>query len=215
MTPIDPLDANDVRIIAVPPAGFALSTVEIVMDLGLRTSTRRVARVDAGVPLHVNIVREARYFARATADHDGAIADSGYLNFNAFEKNQALPLSPPVTEATFDGTSSFTAVADTTVCEARAKQDPNTATAQPGCETVLEHVLTPSAAGGASIRILTTDRATTIPDVTRLGLPRPIGLYTWTVTQFPTLGRVENVSGEDARAVTPFSTTAPRTIDVH
>jgi hypothetical protein len=64
------------------------------------------------------------------------------------------------------------------------------------------------------VRIATTDRATTLPDVTRVGLPQPAGRYTWTLEHFPTLVHIERFSGVDARVVPPSWTSAPRVIDV-
>lgn len=195
----DVKDVNDITFFAEPPKGFALSTLDLVMDFGVRTSARTVARVAAGQLLHLAVVREARYFVRATAALNGATTDSGLFNFNPFKQNVALLLPPPVSEASFDGTNVLTAVAD-----------PAPGTVQ----RIVEHVLVPAAATGARLRIATFSRETTIPDLSRLGLPRPAGLYTWTVQQFPTLRRVDGLSGEDVRLVTPFSTTAPRSIEL-
>jgi hypothetical protein len=211
----DPDDINDVRFIAVPPAGFALSLVDVVMDLGLRTNARPVARVAAGTPLHIQIIRGARYFVRATATNGGATSDSGLQYFDPFQDNVRLSLPPPVSDATFDGSNAFSAVADTTICDmanatAKAK---NPAEVDQACVSVVEHVLVPPA-NGISIRIATTDRVTTLPDLSRLGVPRPVGPYTWTVQQFPTLGRVDHLSGEDVRVMVPVSTAAPQVLEL-
>jgi hypothetical protein len=184
------IDNVDVRFVAVPPVGFALSLVDVVMDFGLRTSARPVARVAAGTPLHLRIARGARYFARATATQGGATSDTGLQGIDVFQKDTVLSLPPPVTEATFDGGGELTALTQT---------------------GVVEHVLVPSG-GGGSIRIATAERVTTLPDLTRLGLARATGPHTWTVHHFPTVGRIDVFSGEDVRIVAPFSTSVPHVI---
>ena len=197
VVPMSALDekasSSDVTFVAPPPPGFTPSTLEVVMDLGVRTSARPVARVAAGAPLRINVVRDARYFVHATATREGAISDSGLQYFNPFDKTVTLTLPPPVTEATFDGSVELSAAAGA---------------------GVVEHVLAPSSAGAVSLRIATADRATKVPDLIRLGLPRPAGRYSWTVQHFPTLNRIESFSGEDVRVVVPVSTTAPRVIEL-
>jgi hypothetical protein len=41
-----------------------------------------------------------------------------------------------------------------------------------------------------------------------------VGPYTWTVQQFPTLSRIDSLSGEDVRVAVPVSTTAPQAIEL-
>jgi hypothetical protein len=216
MKAIEAVAVNDIKFVALPPAGYALSMLDVVMDLGVRTSARPVARIAAGSTLHLAIVPGARYFVRATATHAGAIADSGLQPFDPFQDAVAVTLPPPITDATFDGINGFSAVAAPTACDAAnalAKaQDPKAAAVP--CVSLIEHVLVPSAIG-TSFRVVTTDRAASLPDLTRIGVPRPAGPYSWTVQQFPTLKRTDNLSGEDIRVFVPVSITAPRVIDLH
>ena len=202
-------DATDVLINAVPPPGFTVSSIELVMDLGLRTSAQVIARLENNVPRTVQIVRPARYFVHAIAKQGDAIADSGLQYFNPFVKLDTF-LPRVVKESSFDPATGFTAVADNTICEIT----PTFGTDHPACRSVVEHVLVPESAAGTSLRLLTTDRVAALPDVTSLGVPPVHGRYTWTVLQYPTQRRVDGISGEDVRVVVPFSTTAPRVIDV-
>ncbi len=185
--------ANDITFIAVPPAGFALSMVDVVIDFGVRTSARPVAHVAAGVPLHIAIVADARYFAHARATHDGAFSDSGLQRFNPSDKTMALKLPAPVENTAFEAGGELSA------------------TTSAG---VVEHVLVPSSPAGTSLRIATEERTTMLPDLARLGLTRPTGSYAWSVQHFPTLEHIDDLGGEDARVMTPVSTTKPRTIEL-
>jgi hypothetical protein len=162
------------------------------------------------VPFHLEGVRDARYFVRATAKQGESISDSGlqYLDLSISKTTVLLPRA--VKESSFDAATGFTAVADNTICEIT----PTFGTDKPACRSVVEHVLVPASATGTSLRLLTTDRVTALPDVTSLGVPAVRGRYTWTVLQYPTQSRVDGISGEDVRVVVPFSTTAPRVIDL-
>lgn len=183
--------ANDIRFIALPPAGFALSMVDVTMDFGLRTAARPVASVTAGTPLRIAIVADARYFARVRALHDGAISDSGRRYFNPFDKAVALTLPPPIAEAKFN------------------RGDFSAATSK----GVIEHVLMPAAADGISLRIASESGFITVPDLSRLGLGRPTGSYSWVVQHFAELPHVDDLGG-DGRVNAPVSSSAPRTIDL-
>ena len=202
-------DAADVLINAVPPPGFTVSSIELVMDLGLRTSAQVVTPLENNVPMPVQIVRPARYFVHAIAKRGEATADSGLQYFNPFVKTDVL-LPRVVKESSYDAATGFTAVADNTICEIT----PTFGTDRPACRSVVEHVLVPESPSGTSLRLLTTDRVTALPDVTSLGVPAVRGRYTWTVLQYPTQRRVDGISGEDVRVVTPISTTAPRVLDL-
>ena len=203
-------DTNQLTIDAVPPPGFTVSSIDLVMDLGLRTSAQTIARPANGAPFRLDIVRSARYFVRAVARRGEAISDSGLQFINPFVARTTVLLPRVVKESAFDASAGFTAVADDTICEIT----PTFGTDNPACRSVVEHVLVPASPAGTSLRVLTTDRATALPDVTSLGVPAPRGKYAWTVLQYPTVQRVDGLSGEDARAVASFSTTAPRFIDL-
>lgn len=183
---------NDIRFIVRPPAGFALTAVEVVMDFGLRTAARTVATVAAGTPLRLAIVAEARYFARVRAARDGATSDSGLQAFDPALPSMALTLPPPLPEAAYHG-GGFS-VATT--------------------KGVVEHVLVPAGPGGVSLRLATAAATATLPDLEGLGVPRLRGTYSWTVHHFATLQHVDDLGGEDGRVVNPVSVTPPRLIEL-
>ena len=188
--------AIEVRFIAAAPAGFALSMVDVMMDFGLRTAARPVASVAAGTPLRIAVVADARYFARVRALHAGVVSDSG---FQPFDPNPAkavvvLTLPPPIADAKFER-GNFSAMPVPS-------------------KGVVEHVLTPASAAGISLRLATAAGITALPDLTRLGLTRMTGRYSWSVQHFPALEHIEDLGGEDGRLFTPVSTTAPRPIDL-
>lgn len=203
-------EAPELTIDAVAPPGFTVSSIDLVMDFGLRTSGQTIAHLANRVLFHLEGVRDARYFVRATAKQGESISDSGlqYLDLSISKTTVLLPRA--VKESSFDAATGFTAVADNTICEIT----PTFGTDKPACRSVVEHVLVPASATGTSLRLLTTDRVTALPDVTSLGVPAVRGRYTWTVLQYPTQSRVDGISGEDVRVVVPFSTTAPRVIDL-
>ncbi|CAN5860858.1 hypothetical protein BH11MYX4_BH11MYX4_38080 [soil metagenome] len=210
MNPIDLAnDSSDTVFEPVVPPGFTLTTLDVVLDFGARTSAQLVAHVLPGAAWHVEVARAARYFVRAIATKDGAISDSGLQYFNPFAPKTTILLPRVVKESSFDPAAGLSAAADNTVCEIT----PSLA-AKPACLSVVEHVLVPHSPTCTALRIATTDRVTALPDVTPLGVPRVSGRYTWTVQQFPTLPRIDRLSGEDVRVVTPVSATAPRVIDL-
>jgi len=203
-------ESNDLVIDAVPPPGFTVSSIDLGMDLGLRTSAQVIGHPTSGKPFHVDIVRTARYFVRVIGKQGAAISDSGLQFLNPFVAKTTVLLPRAVKEASFDAATGFTAVADNTICEIT----PTVGASDPACRSVVEHVLVPTSATGTSLRVSTTDRVTALPDVTSLGLPALSGRFTWTVLQYPTLKRLDSLSGEDVRVLTPVSTRAPRVIDL-
>jgi len=190
---IDARIAGDLRFYPEPPAGFALSMLEVTMDFGVRSTAKVIAQVAAGSPFHLGVALGGNYGVRATATRDGAVSDSGLVGFNPFSTTVGLPMPPPVTDASFNATNGFTAV---------AKQG------------IVEHVLVPASAASPALRIVTADLETAVPDLSRVGLPRPAGAYTWTIQSCPTLPRAESLSGETSRQSVPFATTAPRAIEL-
>lgn len=190
---IDPGIAGDLRFYAEPPAGFALSMLELTMHFGVRSTAKVIAQVAAGSPFHLGVALGGYYAVRATATRDGAVSDSGLVGFNPFATIVGLPMPTPVTDATFNGRSGFTAVAKL---------------------GIVEHVLVPASAASPALRIVTADLEGAVPDLSRLGLPQPAGAYTWTINAFPTLPRAEGLSGETVRQSVPFATTAPRAIEL-
>jgi hypothetical protein len=201
----------DVVFAVDPPPGFTLTSLEVVMDFGLRTSARRVAKAEPGVPIHLEVADGTRFYVHgAAAGPGGARSDSGLQYFLPVLGSKdlqtfAVALPPPAGNVAFDGNDGLMATAVV------APVDLTTTILPVG---VLEHVLVPAARDGVKLRIVTAASASKLPDLTRLGLPRPAGRYTWTVQQFPTLTRLDDFSGEDVRFTMPFAVTAPRTIEL-
>jgi hypothetical protein len=75
---------------------------------------------------------------------------------------------------------------------------------------VVEHVLTPASGDGPVVRVVTSDRSTTLPDPTESGLPRPVGRYAWSFEHFPTIPFVDRFSGRDVRVFVPSWRSAAR-----
>jgi hypothetical protein len=211
MNPIRPAeDAAYPTFETVVPPGFTLQSLDVVLDLGLRTNAQLVGHVPARKPWHLEVLRAARYFVRAVATGEGgAVSDSGLQYFNPFADKTTILLPRLVRDASFDPAAGLTAVTDDTFCEITPSISP-----KPACQSVVEHLLVPESPDGTTLRIATTDQLATVPDVTELGVPRPKGRYTWTVQQFPTLPRIDRLSGEDVRVMVPISTTAPRVIEL-
>jgi hypothetical protein len=199
-----------VKLVAEPPPDFTLPFLELEMDIGVRGSTVPVAHVAPGETIDVSLVRDARYWLRGRATHDGAVSDSGRYLLNAFDP-QPLVFPPPIsTEAPID---------DDAISPGKASSTLGPTTLAPGGvlaarlrKGIVEHVLAPDSGNGAVVRVVTSARATTLPDVTALGLTRPTGRYRWTVQSFPTLARVEALSGTDGRLTAPSWTSAPKII---
>ncbi len=192
--PISSDRAREIALVVNAPPGFSTLPLDVVMDFGVRTASRPVARIAAGTPLRMTIVKDARYFVRAVAEERGALLDSGLLSFDPWPTPGQVKIELPrlAVDTSFDGASGFAAIG----------------------AGVVEHVLVPFAADGSALRVATHDRTTMLPDATRVGAPRASGRYAWTVQHFPTLKRTDNLAGEDVRMFTPVATTAPRTIDL-
>lgn len=214
LTPVVPMTlvptTLKVKLVAEPPPEFTLPFLELEMDLGVRGSTVPVAHLAPGVTIDVSIVKDARYWLRGRATRDGSVSDSGRYLVNAYDP-QPLVFPPPIsTEAPID---------DDAISTGSASSPRGLTTLGPGGvlaarfrEGVVEHVLAPDSGDAPVVRVVTSARATTLPDVTPLGLPRPTGRYRWTVQTFPTLARVEGLSGADARSTAPSWTSAPKII---
>jgi hypothetical protein len=207
VVPMTPLSTT-LRVVfeATPPAGYALAPLEVEMDLGLRTSTVPVARLEPGVPIDITIAKDARYLVHARATLGGAVSDSGRHLFNSYEGKIALTLPGPVTsEAPIDDRTP-------PLPSSPATLDAAGILAASIDKGVVEHALAPESGDGTSVRVATSSRATTLPDVAALGLPRPTGRYVWTLQHFPMLPHIDNLAGEDGRITQPSWRSAPRTI---
>gem|GEM_PF-1672741 len=197
---------TDVVVDATPPPGFAFAgPIEVVMDLGLRTSAEPVARIAAGTSLKIAAVPGARYAARVRAHAGAAVSDSGLFFFDPFQTKVTIPLPTPATRVVpIDDGVSGPPVAETAV-----GQTPAVGAVGRG---VHEHVLAPAGGEGPTLRIVTGEGPVAVPDVTRYGMPRLTGRYTWTVQRFPDLRVPDALSGRDARVAPQSATTSPRII---
>lgn len=189
---------------ATPPPEYALTPVDVIMDLGLRTSARPVAKIQRGEPLEIGVVPGARYFARASASGRGASSDSGYAIFDPAAGRFTLPLPYPI--------SAVAPVDD------MAQPPPGDVVLDTGGELAARittgsviHSLAP-VTGEGLIAIATTARSVKLVDVTTLGLPHPVGRYLWTIEYFPNARTMVGLAGEDARVFQPSSRTVSRVV---
>jgi hypothetical protein len=209
--------SNDIRFYPGPLAdGFAVDSLEVLIGFGVRTSLQVAGHVAPGERLHLQSVAQAIYFVHGMSTRDGATTDSGLLAFDPLLKNSpevspsaqiAVLMPPPIAVASFDGSNGLSAMGVANVLL------PDGSVEHP-MGGIIEHVLVPSAPGQSSIRITTTESTTTVPDLTSLGLARPVGPYLWSVQHFPTVLQIDYFSGEDARKNAPFSSTVPRLIEL-
>jgi len=196
---------NTIAFDATPPPDYALTPLDVIMDLGLRTSAQPVARLAAGQPLEIGVVPGARYFVRGVASGRGASSDSGYAIFDPASPRFTLPLPYPI---------SVVAPVDD-----MAQPPPGDVILDTGADLAARlstgsvvHSLAPVAAGEGLIEIATTSRSTKLVDVTRLGLPRPTGRYLWSVQYFPNARTIVGLAGADARVFQPSSRTVSRVV---
>jgi hypothetical protein len=205
LTPVD--ESAEMTFETAAPAGYVVAPIDVVVDFGLRSSASVVARVMPGTPVKLKLL-PGRYFARARATGDGASSDSGLVGFDPKGGRATLLLPPPLSvEAPIDD-----ALPPPT---ALPTLDVGGALAARISEGMVEHVLQPadpSQRDGATVRIATTSRVATFPDVTRLGLVRPTGRYLWTMEHFPALASTDKLSGEDGRAFTRSSRSVSRVL---
>ncbi len=195
---------------ATPPPEHTLAPLDLEMDLGVRTSTLPVTRIDRGVPLDLAIVTGANYYVRARATRGAAVSDSGRVLVDPALGTISLVMPAPISsEAPIDdGAPATGAPSSPPVLDAGG------VLAARFANGVVEHVLAPESGDGPIVRVLTSSRATTLPDATTMGLPRPTGRYLWTVRAFPLLPHIDNLSGQDARVKTASWTSAPKVIVV-
>jgi hypothetical protein len=196
--------SSTVTFVAPPLAGFTLSAFEVAMDLGVRTSASVVGDGAVGEPFTFAAVAGARYSVHARATREGASSDTGRQYFDPALESVALSLEAPLSaEAPIDDTapppSGDVTLGVGGVLAARVKSG------------VVEHVLVPSG-GGRTVRLMTEARATILPDFGALAAGTLAGRYGWSIRHYPSLKRIDDLRGPDARAVPPTSVTAERTI---
>jgi hypothetical protein len=190
------------EIDADAPRGTVLGSAEVLVDTGLRTNLRSVTRALVGDAVSVVPFPGARWWIRVRGEIGGAVTDSGYVAFDPNVKSvkPKLPEAPellaPAPNGALDGALSTLSLS---------------------AKGVVEHTLVPSPAddGRPTVRIVTIDRATRLPDPLAFApAARPTGPYVWTARAWPALKRVDELSGPDVRLFQPTATSAPRTISL-
>ncbi|MDB4941333.1 MAG: hypothetical protein JWP97_867 [Labilithrix sp.] len=194
VTEIPDTTANDLTIDATPPPGMTVAKAELVVDFGVRREVRPIARFTPGQPFHVKVAIGGHYGVHVVAESGaGATSDSGIVYFDIFAVTPpaiTLPLALP--DVAFDGERTVSAGTQSGLVEHELVPRPGTV--------------------GPTVRIVTTDRAATLPDLHLFGTTQPLGSYAWSVSYYPALLKPYALVGPDVRKVTPVSKTAPRTI---
>lgn len=183
------------KLVVSAPPGLAPSAVEIRFGF-TRTSDGILTTVPVGATPKIPIIPNAAYTYRARATLDGAVSDTGEIGFDVLlpETEVELPELPSAASP-LEG-------------EARG---PGETLLVGGGEGVFEHVIEPEG-GGRTMRIITRQRETTLPDVTVLGGALAAGPYTWTIRSYPTARFTEELSGLDSRRYRPMGVAKPRSI---
>jgi hypothetical protein len=205
---------STVTFVAKAPDAFTLGPLDLEMDLTLRTTSQTVKRIMPGESVTITTVPFARYFVRGSATRDGSTSQSGRFMFDVSTDRVVVNVPLPDLVAA-------EAPADDLVIPASARDSlsppvlvPNGTLAAYISAGVIEHTLTPTTGDGPSIHVATASRATTLPDVTRLGVPRPTGRYMWTMEHYPLLAHIDQLQGEDARVALPSWKSKPRVIEL-
>jgi hypothetical protein len=181
------------RFTASAPPGFVASTVDVVIGF-TQTSDGRLISVPMGEAKQFPVIPKANYTYHSIATRsDGALSDSGEVTFNVHQPETQIEFAEaPTAEA--PAASATIGAGDLLVASG---------------EGVLEHVLV-SKSGGPTVRVVTTQAETKLPDVVSLGAPPAVGDYEWTVRSYPTARYVEELSGPNARRYRPMGASPPR-----
>lgn len=179
--------------IAAPP-GFAPTEVEVRLAF-MRTSDALLTRVPVGSTRSIPAIPNASYTYRVAATLDGAVSDTGENLFNPAQPVTEIELpAPPIAASPVDG--EIRGAGETLLVDG---------------EGVFEHVLVPES-GERAIRIITRQRAATLPDPAALGARPASGPHTWTVRSFPSVRFAEELAGLDVRRYRAMGVSRPRSI---
>jgi hypothetical protein len=182
------------KFVVYGPPGFTAKAIEIRAAYS-RTSGAPLASIPVGTSRPLHLPPNAPFTYRVVATDGAVTSDTGEVGFDILEPSTTIVVrAPPRIVSPAEG-------------EARAVGE---ALLVDG-EGVFEHLLAPQA-GGPTMRIVTAQRATAVPDPTRVGAPAAAGAYTWTVRAYPAARFAEELGGIDARRYRPMITSAPRTI---
>jgi hypothetical protein len=178
------------------PPGFAAAAVDIYLGFST-TSGALYASVPLGQTMTLPLVPGAGYTYRVVATSAaGAVSDTGESGFDLLREDPIEIELPDVPSVLFPVDGETRGVGDSLLVDG---------------EGVFEHVLTPTE-GKTTLRIVTAQRETTLPDLAVLGAAPAIGSYTWTVRTFPMARFADDLSGTLARRFRPMGASAPRTL---
>lgn len=193
LTPIDRV--AEPKFTVVGPAGFDAKAIEIRFAFS-RTSGGVLATIPLGTSRPLHIIPDCPYTYRVVATNGAVTSDTGEVGFDILEtaSNLVVVSAPPTIVGPAAGESR--AVGESLVVDG------------PG---VFEHLLAPKD-GGPSVRIVTAQKAASIPDLGAIAPRAAAGNYTWTVRSYPTAHFADELAGLDVRRGRPMTTSAPRTI---
>jgi hypothetical protein len=181
--------------------GFVAQPVDIFIGYTLNQLVQ-VTSIPVGVKQKLPLIPKGVYTYRSRATTpDGAIADSGEKGVDVYNPNTVELPAPPTAITPLDGETrgpgeSFT------VDVAQTPTGPG----------VFEHVFEPAPGNtGATVRVVTATRDTTLPDVRSVSATAS-GAYTWSVRNYPKVRNAEGVAGQNARRFDPFAQSKPRPI---
>jgi hypothetical protein len=188
-------EAVEPKFSVTAPAGVAPPALEIRLNFFSRTSDAHLATIPAGSSRRLPLVPNAAYTYRATSVTDGAVSDTGEVSLDPRAPLTKVELpAAPVAASPLDGESR--AVGESLIVNGKG---------------VFEHLLVPQG-GGPTMRIITAQHETTLPDGKPLGAQAAVGAYTWTVRNYPTARWAEDIGWLDARRYRPMGVSKPRTL---
>lgn len=179
------------------PSGFTIQRLEVWVDFGNRSMAQLVATPLPNEVVQIPVIWYSWWRVRARATRGEIVSESELRVVDILKPSATLTVpDAPVPEGVAGNMVSGDG------------------------EGMREHVFVPVDAGGTTLRVLTTDRTTTLPDPTEFGLPAATGRYTWTMRHWPAATRFENFvepdggvdlgfNGRDARVNFPSSIAAP------
>lgn len=178
----------DFTVQAVVPPNLVAEPVELAVDFGDYKLTLPVASFPNGTSTSFVRIPQARYSVRVRARGARGATDSGVVFVQPEDKVEVLELAAPAEVSSPARTS-----AGELVFEVK------------GAPSVRELALVPAQAGGASVRVVTTDAQVVVPDGRDLGLSALAGRYSVRVRTWPKLGSTDALAGPYARDTFAFA----------
>jgi hypothetical protein len=181
----------------VTPPGGSKTSAELLLVFS-RSSLARSANAPLGTKIQLPILPGSTagfaYHIVATAP-DGTVLDSA----------EKFISSDPVENVSLSKAPELVAPADGASIDA-------TATLSVSGSGLFVHAFRPSDGSAGTIRVVTSNATTTLPDFAAVGAAPPKGAYVWTVRAFPGLTFPENFTGIDAGRYDASATSKPRTV---